>query len=338
MRKIKSIKIGRWETLDVRTASPLPKLLLCALAAVAPALAPTPAPAQAPAETTPAPPPDTPTLKVGTAIVAVPAIVRDKSGAPVSGLTRDAFLLKQDGKPQQVRYFSQGSDLPLTLALMVDTSGSQRNCIRDEIIAGRVFFSAMMKKPEDRAVLVQFDRTILQLARVTSSVPTLEHALAYLSQPHDDIPSFRGGGGGGTLLYDAICAVSKIELGNQLGRRAMVILTDGGDNGSQFSEKDAIKAAQRADTMIYSVYYSNGGGDIDVLNDLSRATGGRVFTVGPQMSLAQIYAAIADDMRMQYELGYTPPKSKANKYHKIALTAKDKDLTVQAREGYFTPK
>jgi Ca-activated chloride channel family protein len=90
--------------------------------------------------------------------------------------------------------------------------------------------------------------------------------------------------------------------------------------------------------MIYSVYYSNGGGDIDVLNDLSKATGGRVFTVGPQMTLPQIYAAIADDMRMQYELGYTPPKSKPNKYHKIALTTKDNTLTVQAREGYFTPK
>jgi Ca-activated chloride channel family protein len=322
---------------------PLAQLLLLLLATVPPALAQTPAsttpraPAQA-ATPAPAPPAPITTLKVGTSLVAVSAIVRDKSGKPVTGLTRDDFVLKEDGKPQQIRYFSQGNDLPLTLALMVDTSGSQRNYIRDEIVAGRFFFSAMMKKPEDRAVLVQFDSTILQLAKITSSVPTLEHALAYLSQSHDDVPTFRSGGGGGTLLYDAICAVSHIELGNQLGRRAMVILTDGGDNGSQFEKKDAMKAAQRADTMIYSVYYSNGGGNIDVLNDLSRATGGRVFTVGPQMSLAQIYTEIATEMRMQYELGYTPPKSKANKYHKIQLTAKNKDLTVQAREGYFTPK
>ena len=114
-------------------------------------------PPPAPEASIPAPPSAITTLKVGTSIVAVPAIVRDKSGPPVSGLTRDDFLLKQDGKPQPIRYFSQGSDLPLTLALMVDTSGSQRAYIRDEIVAGRAFFSAMMTQPEDRAVLVQFD-------------------------------------------------------------------------------------------------------------------------------------------------------------------------------------
>ena len=184
-------------------------------------------------------------------------------------------------------------------------------------------------------MLVQFDTNILQLAKITSSVTTLEHALAYLSQSHDDI---RGPNRGGTLLYDAICAVSHIELSNQMGRRAMVILTDGGDNGSQFSKKKAIEEAQHADIVIYSVYYSNGGGDEGVLKDLSTATGGRVFTVSPKMALEQIYAEIASDMRLQYEIGYHPPDSRPNKYHKIDLTAKDKTLTVQARQGYFTPK
>jgi Ca-activated chloride channel homolog len=281
--------------------------------------------------------PDVTTLKVQTRLVAVSAIARDKAGKPVSGLTRDSFLLKQDGKPQEIRYFSQGSDLPLTLALMVDTSGSQRNYISDEITAGRVFFRSMMQKPEDRAVLVQFDYTVLQLAKITSSVETLEHALAYLSQSHEDIPS-TSRGGGGTLLYDAICAVSHIELSNQLGRRAMVILTDGDDRGSQFSQKYAIEEAQRAGIAIYSVYYaSNGGGDLGSLRDISKATGGRVFTVSPTMTLEQIYGEIADDMRLEYELGYEPPESKSDKYHKIDLRAKDKVLTVQAREGYFTP-
>jgi Ca-activated chloride channel homolog len=274
------------------------------------------------------------TLRVETKIVAVSAIVLDKSGQPVSGLTRDSFLLKQDGKPQDIHYFSQGSDLPLTLALMVDTSGSQRNYIQDEIAAGRVFFQSMMKKPEDRAVLVQFDTNILQLAKITSSVTTLEHALAYLSQSHADY----GPGHGGTLLYDAICAVSHIELSNQKGRRAMVILTDGDDNGSQFGQKKAIEEAQRADITIYSVYYSNGGGDEGALKNISKATGGRVFTVSPQMTLEKIYAEIANDMRLQYEIGYLPPDSGPNKYHKIDLKTKDKTLIVQAREGYFTPQ
>jgi Ca-activated chloride channel family protein len=278
---------------------------------------------------------DTPTLKVDSNIVAVSAIVRDSAGQPVPNLTHDAFLLKQDGKPQPITYFSQGSDLPLTLALMIDTSGSQRAYIADEIAAGRAFFPAMLTRPDDRAVLVQFDNAILQLVKITSNTTTLEHGLAYLTQSHSN---YAAPGRGGTHLYDAIIAVSHLELGTQLGRRAMVILTDGGDNGSHFNAKDAIREAQRADIMIYTIYYSNGGGDEGVLKDLSRQTGGREFSVSSSMTLQQIYATIAADLRLQYELGYRPPASRPNKYHKIALTAKDKKLTVQAREGYFTPK
>ncbi len=279
----------------------------------------------------------TATIKVNSNLVAVSAIVRDKSGQPVPNLASDAFILKQDGKPQPITYFSQGSDLPLTLALMVDTSGSQRAYIRDEIAAGQAFFPAMMTRSDDRAVLVQFDSAILQLAKITSNVTTLEHALAYLSQSHADYQN-TARANAGTLLFDAIVAVSHIELGNQLGRRAMVILTDGGDNGSKFNAKDAIREAQRADIMIYTVYYSNGGGDENVLKNLSKQTGGREFSVDSKMTLQQIYAAIADDLRMSYELGYRPPESKPNKYHKIDLQTKDKSLQVQARDGYFTPK
>ena len=281
----------------------------------------------------------TPTLKIQSNLVAVSAIVRDATGKPVSGLTRADFLLKQDGKPQPITYFSQaslqGSSLPLTVALMVDTSGSQRNYITDEVVAGRAFFPAMLTRPADRAVLVQFDSSILQLVKLTTNPTALEHGLSYLYQSHDAIgPPGRGG----TLLFDAICAVSKIELGNQMGRRAMVILTDGGDNGSRFSAKDAIRAAQGADIMIYSVYYSNGGGNLDALNDLSKATGGRVFTVSPTSSLQQIYADIAADLRLEYQIGYAPPDLRPNRYHKIDLRTADNKLIVQAREGYFTPK
>jgi Ca-activated chloride channel family protein len=305
---------------------PLPSLLaLALLASLSPALA------QSPTLLTP----DTATLKVTTKLVAVSAIVRNKSGQPIPNLTRDDFLLKQDGKPQPITAFSQGSSLPLTLALMVDTSGSQRAYIPYEIAAGRAFFPAMLTRPDDRAVLVQFDSTVLQLVKLTTSVLTLQHALAYLTQSHDDIVR---PGRGGTLLFDAIVAVSHLELGTQLGRRAMVVLTDGGDNGSHFSQKDAIREAQRADIMIYTIYYSNGGGDEGALRDLSRQTGGREFTVGPASTLQQIYASIAADLRLQYELGYRPPDTRPNKYHKIDLRATDKTLTVQARDGYFTPK
>jgi Ca-activated chloride channel homolog len=311
--------------------------LLAVIAALSPAFAQTP-PTSAPAKSLPTAisADATPTLKVTSNLVAVSAVVRDKSGQPVPNLATDAFILKQDGKQQPITYFSQGSDLPLTLALMVDTSGSQRAYIHDEIAAGKAFFPAMMTRPDDRAVLVQFDKAILQLAKITSNVTTLEHALAYLTQSHSDYTA--PGRGGGTLLFDAIIAVSHIELGNQIGRRAMVILTDGGDNGSRFSAKQAIEEAQRADIMIYTVYYSNGGGDEGVLKNLSKQTGGREFSVNSDMTLQQIYKAIADDLRMSYELGYRPPDSRPNKYHKIDLKTKDKKLQVQARDGYFTPK
>jgi len=319
---------------------PLPVLALLATSSIGHAQTPPHAPATPSAPVSAPPTPisadDTPTLKVDSTIVAVSAIVRDAAGQPVPNLTRDAFVLKQDGKPQPITYFSQGSDLPLTLALMIDTSGSQRAYIADEIAAGHAFFPAMLTRPDDRAVLVQFDNAILQLVKLTSNTTTLEHGLAYLTQSHSDYTA--PGRGGGTLLYDSVIAVSHLELVNQLGRRAMVILTDGGDNGSRFNVKHAIEEAQRADIIVYTIYYSNGGGDENVLKDMSRQTGGREFSVTPSTTLQQIYSTIAADLRLQYELGYRPPPSGPNKYHKIDLAAKDKKLTVQAREGYFTPK
>jgi Ca-activated chloride channel homolog len=269
------------------------------------------------------------TLKVDAKLVAVTAIARGESGEPVSGLTRQDFLLKQDGKPQQITYFSPSAELPLTLALLVDTSGSQDDFIPDEIHASRDFFPALITKPEDRAVLIQFDSEILELQELTNSVPKLEKALAKLSDKPDSPPA-------GTHLYDVISGVSHLELGDQLGRRAMVILTDGGDFGSETKLGKAIAEAQRADIMIYSIYYSRGGGNKGVLERLSNATGGRVFSVGQNLSLKQIYAAINDDLRMAYELGYKPPDSQPNKFHKIELTAVDKKLTIQARKGYFS--
>jgi len=308
---------------------PLP--LLAVLAALSPAFAQTTPTAPATAISADG----TPTLKIASSLVAVSAVVRDKSGQPVANLTRKDFLLKQDGKPQPITYFSQGSDLPLTLALMVDTSGSQRSYIPDEIAAGHAFFPAMLTRPDDRAVLVQFDNAILQLVKITGSVTTLEHGLAYLTQSHSDYTA--PGRGGGTLLFDAVIAVSHIELGDQLGRRAMVILTDGGDRGSHFNAKQAIAEAQRADIMIYTIYYSDGGGDEDILKNLSRQTGGREFSVNSKMTLQDIYTAIAGDLRLQYEIGYRPPDPRPDKYHKIDLKAANKSLTVQARDGYFTP-
>jgi Ca-activated chloride channel family protein len=284
------------------------------------------------------------TLKVVTGVVAISAVVKSKDGEAKAGLTKDDFVLKQDGKEEPIRYFSRGSDLPLSLALMVDTSGSQQTFIGDEALASDVFFETMLGRKEDRAMLVQFDSSVLQLKSMTNSANVLHFALSHVSQ--------RGSGTGGTLLYDAIYVIAKNVLANETGRKAMVILSDGGDNGSHRTLTEAIEQAQRADVQIYSVLYSlrNSASASDIgrapafdpgleaLQKLSESTGGHVFTVSRTMSLREIFALIGQDLRLQYELGYKPPKdTQPNSYHKLELKAKDKKLTVQARKGFFEP-
>jgi Ca-activated chloride channel family protein len=213
---------------------PCPRLLaLVLLALLSPAFAQAPTPAPAQASTPPDAVPPTATLKVASRIVAVSAIARDKSGQPVPNLTRDDFLLKQDGKPQPITYFSQGSSLPLTLALMVDTSGSQRAYIGDEIAAGRAFFPAMLTRP----------------TTAPSSSSSTPPSCSSSRSPPPSSPSSTASPISPSLTPTTAPAARRhaplrrrrrrlhIELGNQFGRRAMVILTDGGDNGSHFSQK-----------------------------------------------------------------------------------------------------
>lgn len=282
------------------------------------------------------------TIKVATRVVAISAVVKGRNGEPRDGLTKDDFVLREDGKEEAIRYFSQGSELPLTLALMVDTSGSQRTFIGDESLASDVFFRVMLERKEDRAMLVQFDNRVLQLRGLTSSANDLHLALLSLGS--------RAATMGGTLLNDAVYAVAKDLLAKEPGRKAMVILSDGGDNGSRRSLAEAIEQAQRGDVQIYSVLYSAsegpGGGGAGraaiadpgrgILQKLSESTGGRVFTVSRNMGLREIFAQIGQDLRLQYELGYTPPvDTQPNSYHRLELKAKDKALTVQARKGFF---
>lgn len=294
-----------------------------------------------------------PTLKLTTRIVAVAAVVLDHTGNPIRDLPKEEFVLKQDGKEQPIRYFSEDVDLPLTLALLVDTSGSQQAFIEDETRASEVFFRAMLRRPTDRAVLLQFDSTLQQPVPLTASVQTLENALSFLSLPHG---ASMAAGRNGTLLYDAIAAASRVALGKERGRRAIVILTDGVDNGSRTTLDGAIAAAQRADIVVYSVLYSMNEGSqflrmggprrpseprgSAVLKEISTATGGRVFDVSAATPLRAVYESIEADLRLQYQIGYTPPPdSTPGSYHKIELKIQAPGkLTVQARKGFYAPQ
>ena len=289
------------------------------------------------------------TLTVATRVVEIAAVVKSKDGSPRGGMTKDDFVLKQDGKEEPIHYFSQGSELPLTLALLVDTSGSQRTFVGDETAASDVFFETMLGRKEDRAMLVQFDARVLELRGLTNSAGTLHLSLLNLA---NEPPAAANG----TRLNDAVYGVAKNFLSRETGRKAIVILSDGGDQGSRATIEAAIEQAQRGDVQIYAIDYSAWEPNVmtmahglhgvataeardpglAALQKLAESTGGRVFTVSRTLPLRQIYAEIAEDLRLQYEVGYTPPANvQPNSYHKLELRAKDKKLVVQARKGFF---
>ncbi len=282
------------------------------------------------------------TLTLQTRVVSISAYVRDKQGNPVGGLTPADFTLAQDGTPQDIRYFSQGSDLPLTLALMVDTSASQRMYLADESAASMVFFRAMLTRREDRASLTRFAGDVHELSPLTPSADNLQRALGYLNYG----ASGPGANGGGTLLFDAALAQAQ-RLAPEGGRKAMVLLTDGGDNGSRATLAQAIAAAQKSDVVVYSIFFSSEAdphsgshqphyqGDRGALEQLAQQTGGHVFDSGPRHPLRETFAQIEQQLRLEYLLGYRPAEAAAGSYHKLELKPKDKNLVVEARRGFY---
>ena len=340
------------------------------------------------------------TVAVDVKVVTLPVTVRDKKGQIVRNLTKDDFVLQEDGHPQVIKYFAQDTNLPLTLGLLVDTSLSQRNVLDQERNASKVFLDQMLTDVKDKAFLIHFDREVELLQDLTSSREKLQAGLELLRTPQSDNsgdPGSSGSGdpqsspgnsrmhrGGGTLLYDAIYLASNELMKKQQGRKALIILSDGDDRGSKESLQSAIESAQRAETVVYSILFadkdrnsgfggpggggmgrrgggwpgggwpgSGGGGGrgsgrspqephVDgkkILDQISKETGGRMYEVSKKQAIDQIYDSIAEELRTQYNLGYTPDKGNADSgYHKISLVTKQKDLTVQTREGYYADR
>ncbi len=281
------------------------------------------------------------TLRVSARVVSVSAVVKAKDGSALTDLTKDDFTLKQDGREQPLRYFSEAKDLPLTLALMVDVSGSQRTLIGDESVASDVFLRTMLQRPQDRAALVQFDAAVTELHGMTSDPNALHLALSSLGARRDTANA--------TLLHDAVFAVTEKVLAKERGRKAAILLTDGVDAGSRHALKDAIEEAQRNNVQVYSIYYGAWSGFTaprgtpqvasdgrETLKHLSQQTGGRAFEVTPSFGLRSIFACIAEDLSTQYELGYVPPADTApGRTHRLEVRVKQKGASVQARDAFF---
>jgi len=287
----------------------------------------------------------TTTLTVTTRVVAVDAVVRNADGDRILNLDKDAFTLKVDGKPTPIRYFNRDNDLPLTVGLMIDTSGSQRVYFDEEALNAESFFNNTLTNPKDQALVALFDTRVAVLQPMTSRQSLLRNALRRLDYRDTSLQ-------GRTLLFDAIAEVAKSVTSTEPGRHALIILTDGDDNGSRASMAGAIHEAQLADVAVYSVLYTSemiGGtqypaspstrpSGINVMREISRTTGGRAFIVGRGTPIGQIFNEIERDLRSQYRFGFTPPASKSGKFHSIELRTTDKHQAIQARSGYYTPE
>ncbi len=276
-----------------------------------------------------------PTFTTDVRVVSILANVLDKHGAIISGLNQSDFQILEDGRPQTIRYFSRQTDLPLTLGLMIDTSMSQDRVLDSERSASFRFLDQVLREKQDKVFIVQFDIAILTRQELTSSYRDLNDALSSVNTPTRR--ELMNGGDRGTLLYDALVKASKDVMQPQTGRKALIVLTDGEDNGSDLTLADSIDAAQRADTLVYSIYFSESGGfGRRVLERLSAETGGGFFEITKKRSVDDIYSIIQNELRGQYNLGYVSDKPvTVGEFRKIQLKTSGKGLTVQARDRYW---
>jgi VWFA-related protein len=295
------------------------------------------------------------TLKVNVNVVQLFFNVKDKRGALIPNLTKTDFQILEDGKPQTIKYFAAESNLPLTLGILIDSSGSQARVLDMEKQVGGEFLSQILRD-KDLAFVIDFDVNVELLQDFTSSVHSLKAALnsARINTAGGSGTGIPGLGGGtvptqgaprGTLLYDAVYLASHDELAQQVGRKAMILLTDGQDEGSQLKIKDAIEAAQKSDSIVYVLLCADRGfyggfggysGEGD-MKKLTQETGGRVIEVGNKYEkLKEGFDQIANELRSQYNIGYTPSNPALDgTFRKVEIHATDKDYKIQSRAGYY---
>jgi len=288
-------------------------------------------------------------IKVNVNVVNVLCTVRNKAGGLIGNLEKNEFTLFEDGKQQEIKYFTRETDLPLTIGLLVDVSASQERLIETERNAAHQFFTRVLH-PKDEAFLISFGAEAELLQDYTSSPKLLLDGLnqLHLSVPvgglhPGPVPTMQNRAG--TILYDAVFLASDEKLKKEVGRKAIVVITDGVDTGSKITRDKSIEAALKADSIIYSIFYQDvaaygpfggGGGGRGELQRMSSDTGGKVFDVDRRHTLDDAFREIQDDMRSQYAIGYTPTNSrKDGTFRKIDLHVSNKDYKVQTRKGYY---
>ncbi len=278
------------------------------------------------------------TFKVNVKLVNVFATVTNGSGAPVSSLKQEDFQVFEDGKPQQIAVFHRESELPLSIVVAIDTSLSTHSDQKLELESARRFAHAILR-PIDGLSLFQFSEIVDQLTPFTSDVHTIDRAI---SRVHS---------GAATALYDTLYLGSQALLARR-GRKVMVVITDGGDTVSKTNYQEAIRAAQEAEVILYSIIIvpieNSAGRDTGgehALIQLSRDTGGKYFYASGMSQLDTAFQQISDELRTQYLIAYYPNTRLADSdYRRIEIkidpATKDypapAELSVRNRTGYYT--
>jgi VWFA-related protein len=311
-----------------------------------------------PVSTAPPPPPEDESvanLKLNVNLVDVFFTVKDKDNNLVPHLSKNDCSITEDKQPQTIKNFSAQTDLPLTLGVLLDTSGSQQRVLQLEQDTGSRFLERVLRQ-KDEAFLLSFDVNVDLLQDFTNSARMLSHAMSKAeinTAGGNGAAGIPGAGGGtvpiygdpkGTVLYDAVYLASNEKMSQQTGRKAMILLTDGEDEGSDHKIGEAISAAQRANTMVYVILiadlqgYGNWGySGFSAMKRMTEETGGRLINVGNNgKKLEAAFQQIEDELRTEYIASYIPTNTKLDgTFRRLNVSCSGDNMKIQARRGYF---
>ena len=275
-----------------------------------------------------------PSIRVDVRLINVFVNVTDESGSPVGGLTKDSFSLAEDGRPQKISFFGRESEMPLTIAMAIDTSGSVRKDLPIELQAAHAFVHRLIR-PIDLFSLFDFSSDVREVVSFTNRASRIDDGLDRLRF------------GPATALYDAVYLTSQ-TLAPHPGRKVLLIISDGGNTVDGVDYAKALEEAVRSEVMVYSII------DVPIAADAGRDTGGEhaLITLSQETGGKHYYAEastlgkaleeVSEDLRTQYSLGYYPAHhtSHGSDFHSIAVTVKAKDpgatYTVRHRTGYYS--
>jgi VWFA-related protein len=288
-----------------------------------------------------------PTIKTEVNLVNLFVTVRDKNKRIVTDMKQDDFKVAEDNQDQKIAFFSKEMALPITLGILLDTSGSEQFMLGAIQDAGGRFLRRVMRKG-DEAMIISFDTDVDMLSDFTDDHGQLDRAI---NKARVNVPGggYTGGnpgpiGGqssGGTNLYDAIYLACDEKLNGEAGRKAIIIATDAEDTGSRVKLEEAIEAAQRTDTVVHIllVYDPRYGANTSVAHKITDETGGRLIVVNNEKKLEEAFDQISEELRSQYTLGYYPTNSqKDGKFRKIHVETTNREFKVLTRKGYYAPK